>query len=149
MLGPSHINWSTLLPITIIYTIFLLVGVCGNLITCIVILNNEYMWTATNVYLLNLVVADIATLVISKCCRVLTNHFLLGPHSLLQSSQLKKLPGIFIIFYIIPVMPSELYLMWQQYPWTFGDFACDAKIVVTEAIIYASIFTVVAFSCER
>ena len=81
-LGPSHINWSTLLPITIIYTIFLLVGVCGNLITCIVILNNEYMWTATNVYLLNLAVADIATLVISKFCRVLTNHFLLGPHSL-------------------------------------------------------------------
>ena len=65
-LGPSHIDWSTLLPITIIYSIFLLVGVCGNLITCIVILNNEYMWTATNVYLLNLAIADIATLVISK-----------------------------------------------------------------------------------
>ena len=46
-------------------------------------------------------------------------------------------------------MPCELYLMWQQYPWTFGDLACDVKIVVTEAIIYASILTVVAFSCER
>ena len=46
-------------------------------------------------------------------------------------------------------MPSELYLMWHQYPWTFGDFACDAKIVVTETIIYASILTVVAFSGER
>ena len=46
-------------------------------------------------------------------------------------------------------MPSEVYLMWQQYPWTFGDLACDAKIVVTEAIIYASILTIVAFSCER
>ena len=46
-------------------------------------------------------------------------------------------------------MPSELYLMWRQYPWSFGDLACDAKIVVTEAIIYASILTIVAFSCER
>ena len=46
-------------------------------------------------------------------------------------------------------MPSELYLMGHQYPWTFGDLACDAKIVVTEAIIYASILTIVAFSCER
>ena len=49
----------------------------------------------------------------------------------------------------ISVMPSELYLMWRQYPWPFGDLACDAKIVVTEAIIYASILTIVAFSCER
>ena len=98
-LGPSHIDWSTLLPITIIYSIFLIVGVCGNLITCIVILNNEYMWTATNVYLLNLAVADIATLVISKLCRVLTNHFLLGPHSLLQSSQLKKPRYFYHILY--------------------------------------------------
>ena len=46
-------------------------------------------------------------------------------------------------------MPSELYLLWHQYPWTFGDFACDAKIVVTETIIYVSILTVVAFSGER
>ena len=46
-------------------------------------------------------------------------------------------------------MPSELYLMWQQYPWIFGDLACDAKIVVTETIIYASILTIVAFTIER
>jgi hypothetical protein len=46
-------------------------------------------------------------------------------------------------------MPSELYLMWRQYPWTFGEVACDAKIVITEAIIYASILTIVAFTGER
>ena len=46
-------------------------------------------------------------------------------------------------------MPSEVYLMWQQYPWPWGDIACDAKIVITETIIYASILTIVAFSCER
>ena len=65
-LGDSHINWATLLPLSIIYSIFLIVGVFGNLSTCIVIISNEYMRTATNVYLLNLAIADIATLVISK-----------------------------------------------------------------------------------
>ena len=66
VLGDSHINWSTLLPLTFLYIIFLIVGVFGNLSTCIVIISNEYMRTATNVYLLNLAIADIATLVISK-----------------------------------------------------------------------------------
>ena len=46
-------------------------------------------------------------------------------------------------------MPLELYQIWVQYPWTFGDLACDAKIVLTETIIYASILTIVAFSFER
>ena len=65
-LGDSHVNWATLIPLTITYSIFLVVGISGNLSTCIVILSNEYMRTATNVYLLNLAIADIATLVISK-----------------------------------------------------------------------------------
>lgn len=111
ILGDSHINYESLFFITVIYSIFLVIGVLGNLSTCIVILTNEYMRTATNVYLFNLAIADVATLVIS--------------------------------------MPSELYLLWRQYPWTFGDLACDAKIVVTEAIIYSSILTIVAFTCER
>ena len=46
-------------------------------------------------------------------------------------------------------MPGELYLMWQQYPWPFGELACDLKIIVTEGVIYASILTIVAFTIER
>ena len=46
-------------------------------------------------------------------------------------------------------MPGELYLMWQQYPWPFGELACDIKITVTEGVIYASILTIVAFTIER
>ena len=65
-LGDSHINYESLFFLTIIYSIFLVIGVLGNLSTCIVILTNEYMRTATNVYLFNLAVADVATLVISK-----------------------------------------------------------------------------------
>ena len=34
----------------------------GNLATCIVILRNEYMRTTTNIYLFNLAVADLLTL---------------------------------------------------------------------------------------
>ena len=43
----------------------------------------RYMRTTTNIYLFNLAVADLATLLFA--------------------------------------MPSELYLMWRQYPWTLGE----------------------------
>ena len=46
-------------------------------------------------------------------------------------------------------MPGELYLMWRQYPWLFGEMACDVKIILTEGVIYASILTIVAFTIER
>ena len=39
-----------------------MLGVLGNLATCIVILRNEYMRTTTNIYLFNLAVADLLTL---------------------------------------------------------------------------------------
>ena len=58
ILGDSHINYESLFFLTIIYSIFLVVGVFGNLSTCIVILTNEYMRTATNVYLFNLAIAE-------------------------------------------------------------------------------------------
>ncbi len=41
--GAPHINYETLVPLTIIYSLFLVVGILGNLATCIVILNNEYL----------------------------------------------------------------------------------------------------------
>ena len=69
-LGDTGINWETLLPLTVIYSIFLVVGVCSNIGTCIVIVNNEYMRTATNVYLLNLAITDIATLLLG-----ITKHY--------------------------------------------------------------------------
>ena len=46
-------------------------------------------------------------------------------------------------------MPFELYLLWRQYPWDFGELACDAKMVTTETVTYSSILTIVAFTVER
>ena len=66
MLGDSHLSFEYIFFLSIIYSIFLIVGVPGNLSTCMVIISNEYMRTATNVYPLNLAIADTATLVISK-----------------------------------------------------------------------------------
>ena len=43
MLGGRHINYETLIPVTLIYSLFLVVGVLGNLATCLVILFNVYM----------------------------------------------------------------------------------------------------------
>ena len=68
-------------------SLFLVLGVLGNLATCLVIIKNEYMRTTTNIYLFNLALADLGTLVLA--------------------------------------MPAELYLMWRQYPWTFGEVSSD------------------------
>ena len=71
MLGESHVSFEYIFFMSIIYSIFLIVGVFGNLSTFIIIISNEYMRTATNIYLLNLAIADLATLVISKKCTLL------------------------------------------------------------------------------
>ena len=130
-LGEATLAMEILIPLTVMYSIFFVMGLCGNLFTCIVIIKNEYMrWntekyllilysnyqnmlfrTTTNVYLLNLALTDMVTLVV--------------------------------------FLPIELYEMWHQYPWMFSHAACDVKTVAQEAITYASILTVVSFSVER
>ena len=49
----------------------------------------------------------------------------------------------------ISAMPFEVYLLWRQYPWVLGEFACDAKMITTETVTYSSILTIVAFTIER
>lgn len=63
-LGPRSLPLETLVPVTIIYVIIFVTGVFGNVTTCIVILTNQYMQTATNYYLFNLAMADMTTLVV-------------------------------------------------------------------------------------
>ena len=49
----------------------------------------------------------------------------------------------------LSAMPFELYLLWRQYPWVFGEVICDAKMIATETVTYSSILTIVAFTVER
>ena len=51
--------------------------------------------------------------------------------------------------FIFSAMPFEVYLLWRQYPWVLGEFACDAKMLTTETVTYSSILTIVAFTIER
>ena len=88
-LGKPRINNETLYPLTFIYTSFLLLGLLGNLATCIVILNNEYMKSPTNVYLINLAVADIATLLLGKklYIHIIVNFLILQTCRISQNSR--------------------------------------------------------------
>ena len=53
------------------------------------------------------------------------------------------------IAFSLTAMPFELYLLWRQYPWVFGEVICDAKMIATETVTYSSILTIVAFTVER
>lgn len=52
-----------ILPVIIIYALFFVTGVLGNIGTCIVIFRNRSMHTATNYYLFSLAVSDFLLLV--------------------------------------------------------------------------------------
>lgn len=50
------------IPISIIYSTIFVIGVLGNVITCIVISKNKSMHTATNYYLFSLAISDLLLL---------------------------------------------------------------------------------------
>ena len=52
--------------VTIVYSIILVTGVIGNVLTCVVIRKNAYMHTATNFYLFSLATSDILSVVWGK-----------------------------------------------------------------------------------
>uniref|UniRef100_A0A182W5Y8 G-protein coupled receptors family 1 profile domain-containing protein n=1 Tax=Anopheles minimus TaxID=112268 RepID=A0A182W5Y8_9DIPT len=51
------------IPISIIYSTIFVIGVLGNIITCIVISRNKSMHTATNYYLFSLAISDLLLLI--------------------------------------------------------------------------------------
>ncbi|GIY85586.1 g_PROTEIN_RECEP_F1_2 domain-containing protein [Caerostris darwini] len=46
-------------------------------------------------------------------------------------------------------MPLELYSLWHQYPWHLGTLTCSLRSVMSEATAYASILTIMKFSCDQ
>ncbi|OXA58656.1 Neuromedin-U receptor 1 [Folsomia candida] len=62
-LGPKHLPYQSLIPISIVYGLIFICGLVGNFSTCIVIYKAHYMRTSTNYYLFNLAISDMATLI--------------------------------------------------------------------------------------
>lgn len=58
------------LPISIIYSTIFVIGVLGNVITCVVISRNKSMHTATNYYLFSLAISDLLLLVSGECHQI-------------------------------------------------------------------------------
>jgi len=52
--------------LTVVYSLVLFTGVVGNVATCVVIIRNSYMHTATNCYLFSLAVSDTLSLVLGQ-----------------------------------------------------------------------------------
>ncbi|XP_061654048.1 neuromedin-U receptor 1-like [Phyllopteryx taeniolatus] len=71
-----------------------------------------------------------------KVMQTPTNYYLL---SLAVSDLLVLLLG----------MPQELYEMWQNYPFLFGEGGCYFKTFLFETVCFASILNVTALSVER
>ena len=65
-LGARHLPLTTIVPISAVYACIFVVGVLGNMSTCLVIMKNKYMQTPTNVYLANLAVSDLLTHLVGK-----------------------------------------------------------------------------------
>ncbi|XP_054169093.1 neuromedin-U receptor 2-like [Oppia nitens] len=64
ILGPQRsLSLSWLIPLTVVYIIILIFGVLGNVVTILVILRFRYMQTITNLYLCNLAITDLITLI--------------------------------------------------------------------------------------
>jgi len=63
-LGARYRSLAESLALSVIYAIILITGVVGNLATCVVIVWNSHMHTATNYYLFSLAISDTITLVL-------------------------------------------------------------------------------------
>lgn len=61
--GPQRDPLYIVLPITIIYSVIFITGLLGNIFTCIVIVRNKSMHTATNYYLFSLAISDLLLLI--------------------------------------------------------------------------------------
>jgi len=99
-LGPKNLPYSSLIPMTIIYVLILLTGIFGNVTTCVVIITNQYMHTATNYYLFNLAMADMTTLVVGKYTRYLYRYSSTesSPHISPIWTQCSRLNGSHVFF---------------------------------------------------
>lgn len=88
-LGEKQKDLFTVVLLTIVYVIIFLTGSVGNLTTCLILRKRVYLHTVTNIYLLNLAIADLLTIVLGKN---LVEDFLslesLGTEDIIEKSQI-------------------------------------------------------------
>jgi len=65
-LGRRYRNLAESVTLVIVYCVIFLTGIAGNVCTCIVIVRNKRMHTATNYYLFSLAVSDLLTLLLGQ-----------------------------------------------------------------------------------
>ncbi|CAD6208820.1 GSCOCG00003627001-RA-CDS, partial [Cotesia congregata] len=61
--GSPHDSLFIVIPMTLIYILIFITGIIGNVTTCIMILRNKSMHTATNYYLFSLAISDLLLLI--------------------------------------------------------------------------------------
>lgn len=66
MLGPKYLPMKMVIPLTIVYVAVFVTGIFGNVSTCIVIVRNASMQTATNYYLFSLAISDLTLLILGE-----------------------------------------------------------------------------------
>lgn len=88
-LGEKQKDLFTVVLLTIVYVIIFLTGSVGNLTTCLILRKRVYLHTVTNIYLLNLAIADLLTIVLGKN---LVENFLslesIGTEDIIEKSQI-------------------------------------------------------------
>ena len=65
-LGPRYRSQAEAAVLILVYVLIFVTGVAGNACTCLVIVRNKRMHTATNYYLFSLAVSDLLTLLLGK-----------------------------------------------------------------------------------
>lgn len=65
-LGQRYRNAAESAILTTVYCAIFLTGLVGNVCTCVVIIRNMHMHTATNYYLFTLAISDVVTLVLGE-----------------------------------------------------------------------------------
>lgn len=62
----DNVFYDIAVPVSFLYLLVLILGVFGNVTTCIVIIKSSLLRNATNYYLFNLAVSDLILLIIGK-----------------------------------------------------------------------------------
>lgn len=66
VLGAKYLPMNVVIPLTLAYVSIFLTGIIGNVVTCLVIIKNPKMQTATNYYLFSLAISDLSLLILGE-----------------------------------------------------------------------------------